>query len=77
MSQEQISQLLRGRHRRRDDNTSIGLENVLARIRLNFGEAAGFEIESELTRIVLKLPLSACTRREEKEDAYDKNTDRG
>lgn len=78
MSREQIAQLLRGRPRRRDDNSSIGLENVLARIRLNFGQAAGFEIESELgkfTRIVLKLPLSACTRREE--DAYDKNPDRG
>lgn len=78
MSQEKIARLLRGRPRRRDDNKSIGLENVLARIRLNFGEAAGFEIESELgkfTRIVLKLPLSACIRREE--DAYDKNTDRG
>lgn len=72
MSREQIAQLLRGRPRRRDDNSSIGLENVLARVRLNFGQAAGFEIESELgkfTRIVLKLPLSACTRREE--EAYD------
>lgn len=30
MSREQIAQLLRGRPRRRDDNSSIGLENVLA-----------------------------------------------
>ena len=30
-----------------DDNTSIGLKNVLARIRLNFGGKAQMEITSE------------------------------
>lgn len=79
MSQEQIEKLLQGHPRRRDDNSSIGLENVLARIRLHFGQAAGFEIESEegkFTRIVVKLPLSQCIRKEE-EDGYDTNPDRG
>lgn len=79
MSQEQIQKLLQGHPRRRDDNTSIGLENVLARIRLHFGEAAGFAIESEkgkFTRIVLKLPLEKCTRQEEKENQNDTDSDR-
>lgn len=63
MSPEEIELVLRGRTRRQDDNMNIGLENVLARIRLHFGADAGIEIESErdsFTRVTVKLPLSAC-----------------
>lgn len=71
-------ELLRGHPRRHDDNTSIGLENVQARLRLHFGEAARMEIESEpgqFTRITFRLPLSACKRLEEQEEAHDPDTD--
>ena len=78
MSQEKIQQLLQERQRRHDDNTSIGLENVLTRLRLNFGDAVGIEIEStpnEFTRIIFKLPLEACRKAEE--DKHDTDADRG
>ena len=80
MSQEQIDMLLRGRVRRRDDNSSIGLENVQARLRLNFGEAACIRFESELgqfTQVTLQIPLEAISRREEgKENGHDPDDDR-
>ena len=74
MSREQIEQILRGRVRTADDNTSIGLENVLARIRLNFGGKAKMEIESEpgqYTQTTIWLPWK------EEEKADDTNADRG
>lgn len=71
MSREQIELLKKGRPRRQGDNTSIGLENVQARIRLNFGEAAHIDIESErgqYTEVTLRLPLELCTLLEEEEE---------
>lgn len=59
MSQEQIEQILHGHAQTVDDNTSIGLKNVLARIRLNFGGKAQMEITSEpqkYTQTVIRLP---------------------
>lgn len=73
MSQEQIDHILHGRARTADDNTSMGLKNVLARIRLNFGGKAQMEITSEpqkYTQTVIRLPWQ-----EEKTD--DTDTDRG
>lgn len=64
MTQQQIDEVLNGRKRAEDDNASIGLENVLARVRLNFGLQARMEIDSrcgEYTRAVLRLPLLALT----------------
>ena len=69
MSQEQIDQILHGRAQTTDDNTSMGLKNVLARIRLNFGSKAQMEITSELkkyTQTVIRLPWQ-----EEKTDDTD------
>lgn len=80
MEREEISLILRGRPRARDDNTSIGLENVQARMRLNFGEAARMEIDSEpraYTRVTLRLPLPACGRQTGKEEEHDTDRDRG
>lgn len=74
MTQEQITQILHGRTRAADDNTSIGLENVLARIRLNFGGKAKMEIESEpgrYTQTTIRLPWT------EEEQADDTDPDRG
>ncbi len=68
MSREEIELVRRGRPRAKNDNTSIGLENVQARIRLNFGDAAGLTLESEpgqYTRATIRLPLAACTKKEE------------
>ncbi len=76
MTPEQIEQILRGRPRTKEDNTSIGLENVLARIRLYYGPLAKMEVESQpnvSTCVRLRLPLNRC----EKEEAHDPDTDRG
>lgn len=78
MSQREIDLVLKGRPRGKDDNTSIGLENVQARIRLNFGAAAGMTLDSEpgqYTRVTLRLPLAACAKKEEERD--DSDADRG
>lgn len=78
MTPEEINRVLGQRRRKKDDNTSIGLENVQARIKLNFGESARLEIESEpevYTRVVLKLPLAGCTFAEEVR--HDPDADRG
>lgn len=78
MSREEIDLVRKGRPREKNDNTSIGLENVQARLRLNFGDTAKLEIESEenvFTRVIFKLPLAACTKKEEEQD--DPNPDRG
>lgn len=61
MTEAQIGEVLAGGRRRPgSDNTSIGLENVLARLRLNFGSAARMQITSSpgrYTCTVLRLPL--------------------
>ena len=61
MTEAQIAEVLAGGRRRPgSDNTSIGLENVLARLRLNFGSAARMQITSSpgrYTCTVLRLPL--------------------
>lgn len=78
MSQREIDLVRKGRPREKNDNTSIGLENVQARIRLNFGAAAGMALDSEpgqYTRVTLRLPLAACTKKEEERD--DPDPDRG
>lgn len=80
MSAKKVHQLLNGRVRRHDDNSSIGLENVLARLRLHFGDAVKFVITSTpgaFTHIIFKLPLDACTRQEGKEERHDSGPDRG
>lgn len=79
MTPEEINLVLGERRRKKDDNTSIGLENVQARVKLNFGESARLEIDSEpgaFTRVTLRLPLAGCTLAE-KEERHDSNADRG
>lgn len=66
MSGEQIKSLLDG-SLKRSDNSGIGVENVIERLKLHFGEASQIFIESELgkfTRTVLRIPLSACRKGE-------------
>lgn len=77
MPQEQIDRILCGKERERGDNTSIGLENVLTRIRLNFGAECEIMINSECgayTEIVLMLPVlqEKCERAG---TAYEKGFD--
>lgn len=77
MTPDQIRQVLRGRSRTQDDNTSIGLENVLARLRLHFGPQARMEVESEpyvRTCVRLRIPISRCGKEEK---PHDTNPDRG
>ena len=77
MTPEQIARILKGRPRTSDDNTSIGLENVLARLRLHFGPQAQMEVESEpnvLTCVRLRLPLERCGKETK---PHDTNPDRG
>ena len=61
--------------------SSVGLKNVLARLRLHFGGQAGVEIESEPgkgARVRLRLPWSGVQPETEKEEqGNDPNPDRG
>ncbi len=80
MTEEQIGLVRKGRPRERGDNTSIGLENVQARMKLNFGEAARMEIDSEpgaFTQVVLRLPVSACQMGKREGEDHDMDRDRG
>lgn len=66
MTQEQIRQIEEGKVRASDDNTSIGFENVISRLKLNFGEKCSVKIISELgqyTQVWLRLP--ALKRRDD------------
>lgn len=59
MSEDQVQQILNGRIREKNDNTSIGMENVITRLKLNFGDSCDIQIHSktgEYTEIVLILP---------------------
>lgn len=61
MTEEDISQLLNPKEREEGDNTSIGVENVLNRLKLNFGDRYGISMESEpgrYTKTVLTIPLT-------------------
>lgn len=72
MTREQIAQVLEGKKRTENDNTSIGLENVIARLKLNFGEKCGVEFDSEpdgYTEITLRLPWQTEKKQEEQEKA--------
>ncbi len=78
MSAKKVHQLLNGRPRHHDDNSSIGLENVLTRLRLNFDDTVKFVISSTpgaFTHIIFKLPLEACTRQNRKEERHDPSAD--
>lgn len=59
MTQEEIEALLHPKEREEDDNTSIGIENVLGRLKLNFGERGQVWMESRIgryTRTFLRIP---------------------
>lgn len=59
MTQEEIEELLHPKEREEDDNTSIGIENVLGRLKLNFGERGQVWMESRIgryTRTFLRIP---------------------
>ena len=59
MPEDQIQQILNGKIREKNDNTSIGMENVITRLKLNFGASCDIQIHSEAgeyTEIVLVLP---------------------
>ena len=60
MTEEVIRQLLTHRERAEGDNTSIGVENVLSRLKLNFGSRYGIRMESQpgqYTKTILTIPL--------------------
>ena len=69
MTEEQIQQIYQGKERKENDNTSIGLENVFARLKLNFGKDCVEEIRStpgEYTEIILRIPAVEGERQDEK-----------
>ena len=60
MTEEEIRQLLTHTERAEGDNTSIGVENVLSRLKLNFGSRYGIRMESQpgqYTKTILTIPL--------------------
>ena len=72
MTEDQIHEILQGKIRKSDDNTSIGMENVFTRLQLNFGGKCKEEIRSvpgEFTEIILQIPaLKGETENEEGTD---------
>lgn len=59
MSQAAIARVFADTSRAKNDNYSIGLENVCSRLRLKFKEHCSFVIESEVgvfTRMIIRLP---------------------
>ena len=59
MTEDEIKNLFTPRERRTGDNTSIGVENVYARIKLYFGENCRMSMESRLgkyTRTTIEIP---------------------
>lgn len=81
MTEEQIAQALDGKKRTDNDNTSIGLENVIARLKLNFGETCSVEFDSvpdAYTEITLRLPWQTEPAEKVKKGKNNEtSTDRG
>ena len=81
MTEEQIAQALDGKTRTDNDNTSIGLENVIARLKLNFGETCSVEFDSvpdAYTEITLRLPWQTEPAEKVKKGKNNEtSTDRG
>lgn len=62
MTQAEIDQLLSGEGVQREDHTSIGVINVMTRLKLNYGEQCKMKISSELgryTKTSVCIPVSA------------------
>lgn len=65
IQEEQLHRLLDSNYRGKHRLSNIGVSNVQERIRLNFGEAYGLSIESQVgtgTRVVLTMPMIEVTR---------------
>lgn len=59
MTEDEIKYLFTSKERRAGDNTSIGVENVYARIKLYFGEKCRMSMKSRLgkyTRTIIEIP---------------------
>lgn len=68
MAKEEIGQLMSGVGVEKEDHTSIGVVNVLNRLKLNYGEQCGLDITSEpgkFTRTRICIPMSGCGSGEE------------
>lgn len=76
IEKEKILELERNQTQSSNDNRSIGLKNVLARLRLNFGPGVQFLIRSStdspdsFTHITFKLPLETLSKQKTKETSY-------
>lgn len=80
MDADTVRAVLRDTLPREQSGSSIGLQNVLARLRLHFGTAGSLQIESEpgrgtLVRLILPWDEGA-PRPQKEEEAYDPNPDR-
>lgn len=60
MTAEMVDQLLRPKIREKNDNYSIGIENVYTRLKLNYQDDCTMRVESQVgkfTKTVMKLPV--------------------
>jgi two-component system sensor histidine kinase YesM len=77
MSEEKIREIQESLIRQQQDNHSMGLRNVMTRLRLNFGNRVQFVILSNdtapdsFTHIIFKLPLDALTKQAQEEENHD------
>lgn len=71
MAKEEIDQLMSGVGVEKEDHTSIGVVNVLNRLKLNYGGQCGLDIVSEpgqFTRTCICIPASGCGLGEESQE---------
>lgn len=78
MPPETIQRIFSGDPLREDRSGSVGLQNVIARLHLNYGAKGNMQIKSEVgayTEVTLRLPWDAVQPKEG--DKNDPHTDRG
>lgn len=71
MAKKEIEQLMSGVGMEKEDHTSIGVVNVLNRLKLNYGGQCGLDIVSEpgkFTRTRICIPAYGCRRGEERQE---------
>lgn len=74
MSQQEIDQLMTGIGVEKSDHTSIGVVNVLNRLKLNYGEQCNLTIESEqgsYTKTCICIPVAVLETAPQKEEGRE------
>lgn len=80
MTEEELTALLEGRQKPDADHTSVGVTNVVTRLKLNYGEKGGITMESKVgsyTLTTMRIPAERGRTDREGGMGYEESTDRG